>query len=239
MNPLKRPLDRRAYLNNNQLSSEPKDGRPKQSSLLRDGVILTEQFLWQGEWFPLKHLAEGTIHTLWEFTGSSSIRFDKTALQVSEIAVRTFRPDASVRDVAELMRKDLENYNALVQAGIAVATVYFANSRCLVVEKMHERVNIEGWKDVKSIVELSEKDQRILSFVRDVLQKNALAGQNIVSDFCPRNVMLDRAGTPKIVDYSGPRFGETKSYVKKWSLGNQVIADYLTPDEAIRPQPAM
>lgn len=201
-----------------------------------------------GMTYKIELIGRGKLNHVYSFANTGTMQIDdSTFLDVTTIVIRCKNPLDGYKNAEPKMKRDLLAYDKLLNAGVSLPKVYLRPDRFLdkfdeenggfwIIEKMASHVSCEGWKGTTPISQLSMQDIKVLESVKKMLLINAAHCADIVNDFYPRNVMLNRQGELCLIDFSLSNedshewIGNLYHYIIAWSNGNEQVFHYLLSD---------
>lgn len=216
---------------------------PKLMNSKADGSP-SDTFCMNGKNYGIQRLANGRFNVVYAFTGQGTMESNGMPLDVSTLVLRIRNHQDGLRDADFKIKNELKNYYELLEAGAPLPPVHITpdkfedstdkgNGGFWIVEKMDSMPNPEAWKDITDVSQLNSQNQKILQSVKNLLLINARAKKDLVNDFFPRNVMLDKQGELKVVDFNVGRkkwVNRLYKYTVAWSNGNEYVFHYLISD---------
>lgn len=197
--------------------------------------------------YPIKKIGSGKFHAIYGFEKNMLKLPDGQQIDLSQVVLRTVSPQVIPKKIPQVLKNDDTAYQYMCSNNIPLPEVFFkgetsidplnpSNGGFWLIERMKESISIEGWageNNQKTLDQLAPKDRKVLEFAKGWLTKMAETKSDLINDFYPRNVMWDKEGELKVVDFTEPQKGwlnNLKSYLKKWSNGNKEVEAYLKKD---------
>lgn len=202
-----------------------------------------------GKMYEIEQIGSGDYHKVYQFTSEGLLNINEDTVNLTDCVFRTVKckSESTVRGFKPLsiLVADFEGYEALVKAGVPVPKVYLkdvgTNKWGWILEKLTVTVDAKNWEGKlgvqhKKISDLSDSDRKVLHFAKHWFQKMLQDKKEYILDFKPDNVMQDKKGDFKVVDFGEGQkkeedydFGvNMRTSFKKWMKENQNVKDYLT-----------
>ncbi|MGK5594834.1 MAG: hypothetical protein ACSNEK_05700 [Parachlamydiaceae bacterium] len=199
--------------------------------------------------YQVEVIGEGKHHRVFRFTDTCTISVvnqktgEKKSINLDEVVLRTRNPLAGVKNAKTIISSDYAILKHCRENNIPIPIVYLAphefydadnpnNGGFWLIEKMKEKVSLEGWGNGQSYDQLSKKDQQVLSFVKFWLTKNYTEKRELIADLHPGNLMWDKNDELKVIDTLLPDDEDWKinlvGMIRKWSNGNSHIKAFLS-----------
>lgn len=201
-----------------------------------------------GKMYQIKQIGSGDYHKVYQFTSKGALKIDGKNVKLTDCVFRTVKckSESTVEGVKPLsiLAADFKGYKDLDDAKVPVPKVYLrnvgANGWGWVVEKLSAKVDAKNWDGnfgvpIKKFEELSDSDKKVLKFAKDWFKKMLQDKNEYIVDFKPDNVMQDKKGNFKVVDFGEGQNDEDdydfplniRTSFKKWVKENQNVKNYL------------
>lgn len=204
--------------------------------------IYAGKFHCQSGSYSVTKIGAGKFHSVYSFQEGNLKLPNGTSINLAEVVLRTVNQTIDPKRKPKVSETDHAAYRYMLEANIPIPKVYFSDEELIdpenpsnggfwLIEKMEKGISLDRWKaSSKPFEQLSEEDQKVLQFAKSWLTKMAKDKKDHINDFIPRNVMWDKKGELKIVDFGEPKKGwesKLKSYIKNWASGNEAIEAFL------------
>lgn len=200
---------------------------PKIYPHIKDLEIVGKVVAINGVEYPIKEIAQGNFHKVYEFLEDVPVAVDDGG----SVILKCFNQQKDPKSLISVKNEDIAAYEQLLNDGVPQPKVYIRPDQFVDTDDTNYG---DFWIVEKMDGPAPIGEQYVLNFVKEWVTKSVIENREIIPDFYPRNLMVKNEQCfivdPSPVMDKDEWLENIYGTVIAWSNGSEEIYEFLTSD---------